>query len=1390
MPSDILEVFQRAALDEKRQSWLEAARRYREALHVASSDSYVMGELHERAGWAISRAALQADEVKEFRERMSQSREAYEAARESYLRLDSPGIQGRVTRCESMVAYADYWLGAPGRERTTKLRQAWQIATAAMNSFAEAGDMEEYTRTFDQVAWSVWVLTYSEWSFQDRKRVAQEAAELARKAAEHRSRSDDPWAAARTLASCAVVFAVLCRDVDAMGDRGRQALEYWSKAETLSEEATYSGIVPSLVVPSLWGDGTDESIRCLRKALEHCKKTNDRFVTGVLLTGLAFHLWWKGETLEDSDQRIALYNAALENAEAANRELTRVSFFYPSQATDRPEVPHPVHYWALARVETDPENKRQLLQKVLEYAPELLARATEAGFAGPLGDAHWVVGNTLTALARLEARPEAQRALLEQALEHGNEYVQLYAQYWPTMWCFGDALDNLALVKDQLASLETDPASKEKLLREAVRHKDECLGVVLREKDLIERTGEVAAFAAFSWFGRYQYEYGGLLVRLYHLTKDPGPLRRAAEVFEQAVDSFRRPKILSRVAEALWKAAQVYDALGEHAKSAERFDAAAATFQEAAERLPQLRSSYDDYAAYMQAWREIEWARHRHRRGEYGLAKEHYEKAAAYHDGTRKWRFLSSDYSAWAKVEDANDLSRQDLPERAQEAFRDASRLFAESKVALQAEQARLEGDDVREMVARIIRAADSRREFCESRVLLEGAKLLDRRGDHAASAESYGDAANRFERLVSALEDEQDRQEIRLTAALARAWEAMAKAEADISPELYEAAAGLFEEARRLATSDKGKLLAHGHSRFCSALAAGTRFADTADAAFHDDAVRHLEAAAKYYLKAGYRDAAEYAKASKLLFDAYAHMDDAAREKDQAKKAKLYALAEKVLEASAEAYRKANHPSKEEQVRQLLEKAREERQLAVALVEVLERPAVVAAMDTFSSPGATRESAVGLERFEHADVQASVIARKKDLHAGEDLDLEIEMVNAGRRPAQLVKIEDLVPEGFEITAAPDMYRVEDSFLNMKGKRLDALKTEKVKLTLRPSLRGQFSVRPRILYLDEGGKYKSHQPEAVDVTVKPQTMVSAVKVVATDTSEAKEAHSLIAGLGVVTLSRYRVVGNYVRYDEAVRNTLKDARQKIVAAFRSPSQMRENYLVWGPSGSGKTYFVQQLAALLESSVRYCEFNLTQLDERKFRSALAELRGVREPCLCFVDEVDVRPNESWPYEVLLPYLDAVANEGVRFIFVLAGSSGSSLPEMKKSVASRPKGADMLSRIPSENEYSIPPMSVGDRLLVVLRQLRQAGKEMGREVREVERLGLYYVALDPRLSSARQLRECAVRCAERMLQGDDRLKYDNLFSPGDPQNKLFWTQALQNAADLVDSFLLVED
>jgi len=311
---------------------------------------------------------------------------------------------------------------------------------------------------------------------------------------------------------------------------------------------------------------------------------------------------------------------------------------------------------------------------------------------------------------------------------------------------------------------------------------------------------------------------------------------------------------------------------------------------------------------------------------------------------------------------------------------------------------------------------------------------------------------------------------------------------------------------------------------------------------------------------------------------------------------------------------------------------------------------------------------------------------------------------------------------------------------------------------------------------------------SVDVIEEPAVNTTVIPQLKTNNGEERDAISLLAEMDSVSLSRFDVVAGYCKYDEPTRNMLKDALQKIVEGFRQPGQKRENHLLWAAPGSGKTYFVERASSTLPSTVHYHEINLAKVSQEEFISGLRQLDEATGPCLCLVDEIDAKPEAVWPYEVLLPYLDAGVERSAQYVFVMAGSSGSNIEELKQRITVRPKGNDLLSRVPGTNEYQIPSMGIGDRLLMALSQFRQAAKEAGKEVQWVEKLGLYYVALKPLLGNARQLREFAVRAVYRMPAGEDRIRYDHLFDAGDPENKAFWAEAISAAGDFENRFVSV--
>ncbi len=1080
------QILARAREQEREYDWMGAVESYRKALALVTENDVERGEVFERLGYGHYRAALQSESSNGFREKMNRAVEEFETSRKLYSKLSGPRAAARSLRCQAMISYLGFWLASEAAEKKRQVDESWRLTKEAMKSFQEPDEPLEFSRTYNQLVTSAFFGFFLDPNFESAKTTVAEAVEQGERAISSLSTHGDTHELAITYVKTGVqlrIFARLHPDSDDKERLELKAQNYWQKAnENSEEEALLAFLGPDgASLGESWSQ--DEQLAILNKALAYCGKTKDRLDAGSTLDWLAYVTMWESIGTEDPDEKLELAKRALQYDEDAQRQYSIISFTSPRGGVIWTGAPDTDYYWTLASWETDPSRRRELLDRAHKAAPELLKRAEHSGYPFVISIAHHYVSKTLESLAKTEKNPEEKRILLEKALAHRNEQSRLLSpierfHYWNQ----GVEQNHLAEIKSELSNLAKDPQTREILLQEAIVAKESGVRLCVKEIQSWEKT--TLDPGTRSRLGGYQHEWGNLLSRLYALTNDRDHLRKSAEAFENAAESFQKANLASRIAECYWRSALAHDGLDEHLRAAEKFRAASDNYTKAAEKIPQLKDFYQDYASYMDAWSEIEKAKHHHSRQEYGLGKECYEKAAGLHKATKEWSYLAANYSAWAKVENAEDLSRKEQSQEAIEAFEKAVHLFQEGKKSLQAELDKVENADEKNMVTKLVQAADLRRQYCQARVVLEQARLFAKKGDHYSSSENYGKASQSLESIAQALESENTRRELMLIATLSKAWQMMTRAEDEASPGLYLEAAKLFEEAKELSPNEKARSLALGHSRFCRALEAGTRFTDTGDSPVHALAVQHLESASKYYLKADFQSASEYARATELLFDAYAHTDKAKREEDPDKKTKLYVMSEKVLQAAAEAYLKAEQPAKRQQVLKLLEKVKEERELAVTLTEVLHATPIVSTTTTFTAPTPTREAPVGLDRFEHADIQASLIARQRDLRVGEDLSLEIELVNAGRGPAQLVKLEEVVPQGFELTGKPEPYRVEDSYLNMKGKRLDPLKTEEVKLVLRPKIQGQFTLKPRILYLDESGRYKSHEPESIEVTVK------------------------------------------------------------------------------------------------------------------------------------------------------------------------------------------------------------------------------------------------------------------------------------------------------------------
>ncbi|NIN51572.1 MAG: hypothetical protein GTO23_00155, partial [Nitrososphaeria archaeon] len=772
----------------------------------------------------------------------------------------------------------------------------------------------------------------------------------------------------------------------------------------------------------------------------------------------------------------------MEFYDKAQRHFSVLSYLNPRIGLILAPGGYAEHHLFSTQIEIDLEKILELLEKSEKAGLKALKIAEDSDIPHIIDRMCHFLSKTLWKKATLEPNIDIKRSLLEKAIKYRERNIEIEERLFPfDYWNLGIWHSYLALIKTELADIEPDPKFKRRLLEDAAVGMEKSIESINKVMPFIEKRGDIHQYVALYW---RQDKHEIILTRLYEATNEPEYLRRAIETSRKAIKSASKLDAISWMAESYWKIAKTYDILGEHIESADNFRRASESYVKAAEKILQLKAFYQEHAAYMRAWSEIERARHHHKEKRYGKAREHYEKAAKLHETTKRWGYLSTNYLSWARLEEAEDLSRTEQTQEARDIFQQAAKLFEEAKESISTELKTIEAIEERQTAEGLFNASDVRREYCLGRVALEEARLLDRQGDHLVSSRRYGQATERFQKVIDALERESDRRELRPIVCLCQAWQKMMMAEARASPTLYGDAADLFEKAWEHALDQKTSILAQANSSFCKALEAGARFEIKRDTTLFAAAKNHIEAATNYYLRAGLESASEYANATSRLLDAYMYTYRAQTEPDPVGKARFYQMSERLLQASAGSYLKAKHPEKSEEVRRILGRIIEEREIAVSLTEVLHAPSLASTTTSFSTPTPSYEQAVGLERFEYADIQANLIIGEREVNVGEDVDLEIALVNAGKAPAQLIKVEEVIPHGFEVKRAPDTCRVEDSYIDMKGRTLSPLKTEELKLVLRPLNRGTFHLRPRVLYLDESGRYKSHVPEPATVEVR------------------------------------------------------------------------------------------------------------------------------------------------------------------------------------------------------------------------------------------------------------------------------------------------------------------
>lgn len=1071
--------------------WLGVAESYRHALSkMPGQDLSSIARIHESLSYSLYRFAMQADDKNQFASRCREAIESYRNARKTYDRCTEPQRAGCLLRCEAMVKYLNFWLSNRLPERRKLVKLSHELMERALAACYEAGDGYGYARTFNQLCIIAGFDFVLQTDHQARESMVRATIKYGEQAIGFLSSSGYDRDLAVALVRTALFIECLGQfflDIEGRERCTQESIRYWLRATSICEEGALAGLLESVPVapPQFWGIGTDKAVKNLIKGLEYAKKTKDRFAMGCASDWLAFNVYWKATMCANADEASRLYAEALKFAHDAKLNYLPISFVSTRGHSFPVELADSSYSSELSSRGLETQKEQTLLEVAEKTAREGLERYENAGYPLPTIMGHYQLGKALLSLSKKELDYAKRRNLLEEALLHVGLVVDGFRNFLPFHYFDqGFMIGFLANVRRELAELAEDEKTKISILEEAAVEKEHSVELGKRYLPFYEKVGSTPLVADFC---RWELEYGDLLNQLYSLTKKETYLRKEIEVLRNAAKTYRTLDLPSRTAESYWKLAQIRDMLGEKLKASREFEESSKYYLEAARKMPTLKAYYEEYASYMEAWSEIEKARYYHTLGEYGSAKGCFEKAARMHESLEHWNYLSSNYCAWACVESGEELSIKGKDEDSVGAFCQAADLFSKTQDNIRARLDKMESSDEKQMANELLVASDQRRLYCEARICVEKARIKEKKGDYRLSAEDYSSAIETLDGIVETAESDADRRELRFIIDFCKACMKMMMAEDLGSPELYVVAARQFEQAGHNAERGKSRGLALGHSRFCMALGAVARFVDTQDMHAYLEANNSLQSAMNYYGTVGLNDAVRNSRATELLLEAYLHMGNAKREVDPRKKAKLCKTTEIVLQEASKCYADAERVENVRQLQRLLREMKEEHELALLLSQVV-RTSPIVTERAFATPQPTSEKAVGLGKFEHSEIQAN-IAVSGGAVVEQEVEVHLDIVNTGMKPCRLVKIDELIPSGMKMVAADPMLAVvENGSIDIKGKMLEPLGVESVKLRVNVTRPGEITLRPRIVFVDDAGSLMVCEPKPATIIVYPKRM--------------------------------------------------------------------------------------------------------------------------------------------------------------------------------------------------------------------------------------------------------------------------------------------------------------
>jgi hypothetical protein len=89
------------------------------------------------------------------------------------------------------------------------------------------------------------------------------------------------------------------------------------------------------------------------------------------------------------------------------------------------------------------------------------------------------------------------------------------------------------------------------------------------------------------------------------------------------------------------------------------------------------------------------------------------------------------------------------------------------------------------------------------------------------------------------------------------------------------------------------------------------------------------------------------------------------------------------------------------------------------------------------------------------------------------------------KNPGVLVRVEDLAPADFKVTATQPKYDTQNGIIELQKNPINPFTDEAITLTVQATKSGDFTLTPQLIYIDDLGETKKCKVTPVNITVQP-----------------------------------------------------------------------------------------------------------------------------------------------------------------------------------------------------------------------------------------------------------------------------------------------------------------